>query len=211
MIIDNDNNLHPAILDVVNSINELFREIGVEKFDRFDQVTFETRKNDKYECEIKRNNHIVISDYAINLIWATNFAHLNYYQQIIGMQSNAQEIKLGSHNWDLSVSALTWAVDEIAKRKYNEMPVFGDVEIETNSGKIFKYSLMFLIAHELFHSINNGKFDDARDEERQCDKDATLFLINSRSDSEYLLKVKGIALALTFFNVSGFHTENFGG
>ncbi len=212
MKIEFKENVREDIKKSVNSAISLLDDIKVQGSNRFDDITICITSDDDFLCEIIFNQLIRISQKTIDIIRALSIAHLSFYDIYCkGVNPEGQNIELKDSKWDDSKTMLTWATDNLKQSTFTELPICKR-EIETSEFvDAFKYSLLFFVSHELFHSVNNGKFEQPIEEERQCDFDATLFLMNSFSDNDYLLKAKGVALGLMLLNVYGIHSDDFDG
>jgi hypothetical protein len=212
MKVEFNENIREDIRALFSSTINLLDEIEVVGSNKFDNITICVTADDDFLCEIIFGQLIRISQKTIDIIRALDMAHLTFYDIFCkGVKPDGQYIKLEDSKWDFSKKMLSWGVDNLKENSAGGCPDFKSKNESDDFIQAFKYSLLFFISHELFHSVNNGKFEEPIVEERQCDYDATMFLMNALNDKDYLLRAKGVTLGLMLLNVYGIHSNDFDG
>lgn len=213
MKVEFEDDVSADIVELISELPALFQEIKPAGLNRFDGITLSISNSNNYQCEIVFGSYIRLSQKTIEIIWSLNFAHLYYYDFFCkGIMPEGQLLKLESPGWDLVKPQLSWAVNNLNGQPSDYLKTFTRNFFRNNSyGIIFSYTLIYFIAHELFHTIHSDSFDELILEEKQCDYDATNFIINAQVDKEYIERSKGVALGLMMLNVYGIHSSNYDG
>ncbi|PTB92935.1 hypothetical protein C9994_13465 [Marivirga lumbricoides] len=215
MTVEFSENIKSDLRDFMLSFPMYFRDLNAgRQIETFNHLKLRITDNNEFQCEIAFNNTILISETTIEIIWCLTYAHLLYYNLFCkGTKPDGQIMTLQSENWEVPKEMIKSAVNGLSSKSdfcfAENFPrnFYNDNEF----GKIFKYSLLLFLSHELFHVKWNGKFKDSLTEENNCDIDALRLILNSADDSDYLAKSKGVCLGLMILNIYGIHTSNFDG
>lgn len=215
MTVEFSDNVKNDLRDLMLSFPMYFRNLNADgQIETFEHLKLRITDNSEFQCEIAFNNTILISEITIEIIWYLTYAHLVYYALFCkGTKPAGQIMKLQSENWEVPKEMIKAAVNVLSNKssfRFTEnfpRNFYSDNEF----GKIFKYTLLFFLSHELFHVKWYAMFNELLTEENNCDIDALRLILNSADDNDYLIKSKGVCLGLMILNIYGVHTSNFDG
>jgi hypothetical protein len=201
------------IVELASSLPALLISIKPDGVSRFDDLTIKITDSHKFQCEIAFDSYILISQRTLEIIWSLNYAHLYFYNTFCkGLQPQGQWLELKGEEWNNIKPQLSWAVGASKGSADPFLSKFNrDFFSDNCYGKVFAYTLLYFISHELFHIVHSKESHTIIEEERNCDFSATNFIINGLSDDYYLERAKGIALGLIVLNVYGIHSSNYDG
>jgi hypothetical protein len=214
MNIEFSENIEQNIKDLFHSLPLFYRKLHHKKQREIDKITIRIIDLDRFDCKVL-DKTIIISQLAVEDIWALSYAYYHYFNFWTTKKADGKRRKIMGKGCTTAKKLLCWVKDNL---KNNQKATFTSKNFPKYPTKneeiniIFESALLFFIGHELFHILLKRNNPDIK-EEKECDTNSILLLLNSlhSDDYQYIVRTKGVCVGLMYINLYGIYKKAYDG